>query len=163
MATFQRREICSSLTSKGFSLDTSTGPHDELAFQDTEKKDPLKTEVPRGAGSKDIGSPLLQMMRKDLHLERDQFHGLIECTVEEEDLRNIYRQEGYLPARTPTVKRVLSDEICEKAVQKIEGILSSNDYEDDPRLYKLYGIFNAKNATKGHLEKLNTVIEELDE
>ena len=167
MATFDRREIVSALTRKGFRLEESSGRHDTLIFEHGAKKDTIRTEVSRGSAYKEIGDPLLGMMKRDLSLTRDQFYGLIKCPLKREDLLEIYRSKGLLPPREPKVQKSepLSKERREEVKEKIEDTLNKPGVDEEVarRLSILYGIFEDGRPTTDHAEAVEDVLEKVSE
>lgn len=164
MATFDRRKIISSLKKKGFRVEDSSGRHDTLVFDHDEKNDTIRTEVSRGSCYKEIGSNLLGLMKRDLNLSRDQFHGLIRCPVDEDDLILIYKNKGLIPSRKPKVRKEISKDKKEEALEKIENALNDTGVNQDviPDLSRLHGIIKNGKPSKRHMEELEHILEDID-
>lgn len=68
--------------------------HKMLIFHHRGKKTAVHTKVSHGI--KEIGDPLIGLMAKQIRLSKSQFKGVVECTVKEDDLIEIYSEQGLL-------------------------------------------------------------------
>jgi len=92
MSTRQTRIIQSSLTSKGFI--TENTHHVSLTLQVDGQDSGIHTYYSHGA--KECGDFLLGQMAKQLHLSKQEFCELVDCTMDGETLKQTLRQRGFL-------------------------------------------------------------------
>ena len=92
MASRKNAKIQKALLKKGFK--TVNTDHKMLIFHYQGKKTAIHTKISHG--NKEISDTLISLMAKQIYLSRSQFEGVIECTVKEDDLIEIYAESGML-------------------------------------------------------------------
>jgi len=87
------REIDSALTKKGF-IRVRDGDHIRYRFYGADFDNPLaRTKISHGMLGDTIGSKLLSEMARQIRLTKHQFLELIDCTLDEENYRNILEEK----------------------------------------------------------------------
>ncbi|RQD80962.1 MAG: hypothetical protein D5R96_07745 [Methanocalculus sp. MSAO_Arc2] len=84
--------IIARLKKKGFSTEMSK--HIKLTFQHNGCDTQIRTWVSHG--KKEIGDRLLSLMAEQLHLSKQQFMEVIDCTVDGEALILMYHEKDLL-------------------------------------------------------------------
>ena len=79
------RKIDAALRKKGFQRDDD-GDHVRYYFVGLPR---IKTMISHGAMSTTLGAELISRMARQLHLTKKQFLALIDCTLNEDDYREI--------------------------------------------------------------------------
>ena len=82
------RDIDAALCKKGFLRETD-GNHICYLLENSS----VKTKISHGMKGCDVGPELLGLMARQLHLTKNQFLDLIDCTLDEEGYREILRTE----------------------------------------------------------------------
>ncbi len=91
---YSGRTIEAALLKKGF-LKESDGDHIRYYFPNKARTDwVVRTKISHGMQGKTIDSWLLTQMARQLHLTKAQFLELIDCTLSEEDYREILKTQG---------------------------------------------------------------------
>ena len=85
------RDIDAGLCSSGFTREVD-GDHVRYVLTGTS----VKTKVSHGAMGDTIGANLISRMSRQLHLSKQQFLALIDGTMNEEEYRELLRQEGVI-------------------------------------------------------------------
>jgi hypothetical protein len=89
--TFRSEAIARALLAKGFR--EVQGRHRKFILWHQGKPTSIRTELSHG--SKEVGAPLLSMMKRQLRLETiDQLKALIECPMEGEDYIAFLKNKG---------------------------------------------------------------------
>ncbi len=83
------RDIDVALCKKGFRREIDG---DHVCYLLTGSK--VKTKTSHGAMGDTIGTNLISRMSRQLHLTKSQFLDFIDCTISEEDYREILRKQG---------------------------------------------------------------------
>lgn len=91
----ERREIKRALQAKGFALQ-SQRDHDVYFFQHEGKTQPVYTKLSRGQKYRTIDDSLLDRMRKQLHLSKDEFERWVGCPLGQTEYLQILTQKGIL-------------------------------------------------------------------
>jgi len=87
------RDIDSSLRKKGFRREMD-GKHIHYFFADSDgKHSGIFTLMSHGMGSTAISDPLLGLMARQLHLTKALFLDLIDCSLNEDQYREILRKK----------------------------------------------------------------------
>ena len=87
------RDIDAALCKKGFKK--TNGDHVWYYFYDRQTGATLaQTKISHGAMGMTIGAKLISQMARQLHLTKAQFLELIDCTLSEEDYREILKTQG---------------------------------------------------------------------
>jgi len=87
------KDIDKALRKKGFRRETD-GKHIHYFFSGPNgEKSGIFTLMSHGMGATAIGNPLLGLMARQLHLTKNQFLDLIDCTLTEEAYREILDQD----------------------------------------------------------------------
>jgi hypothetical protein len=94
--TRDRSEIVKSLLQKGFTIEQKGRDHDFLFFAHDGLLQALFTKVSRGKSHRTIGDPLLKRMRRQLHLEGQEFDQLIDCPLTRDGYEAKLRERGIL-------------------------------------------------------------------
>jgi hypothetical protein len=84
-STRKGRDIDAALRSKGFRRDR-TGDHIYYFFGDSN----ISTKISHGMLGSSLDAGLISKMARQLHLTKDQFLELIDCTLDEEEFRAIH-------------------------------------------------------------------------
>lgn len=92
MAKYKVKDIESSLSKKGFQLQSSH--HKLYIYHVNGKKTGIRTFISHG--KKEYGDVLLSKMKNQLKLSKEQFEDLIECPLSKEELYEIYSENGDL-------------------------------------------------------------------
>ena len=92
---WERTQIVSSLTGKGFELDED-GDHDVLTLRVNGLTRGIFTKLSRGKRYRVYGNPLLSDMSHQLKLTRRQLDSLIECPMQQADYEAILRSQDAL-------------------------------------------------------------------
>ena len=87
---YKKDKVESSLKKKGFVEDVD-GRHKTFFYHTTEGRSLFITHTSHG--SKNIDGFLISKMSKQLHLDKSQFEGLVECPLKKEELSEIYKQK----------------------------------------------------------------------
>ena len=89
------RDIDAALRKKGFRRDLD-GKHIWYYFQDEHGEDScVKVMVSHGVMGTTLGTPLIALMARQIHLTKTQFLDLIDCPLDEESYRQILRNAGF--------------------------------------------------------------------
>jgi hypothetical protein len=92
MSKYKVKDIESSLSKKGFQLQNS---HHKLYIYCVDgTKTGIRTFVSHGKN--EYSDKLLNKMRSQLKLSRQQFNDLIQCPLSKEELNEIYSTNGYI-------------------------------------------------------------------
>ncbi|MBT8508526.1 hypothetical protein AZH53_08925 [Methanomicrobiaceae archaeon CYW5] len=92
MATRKNSKIQRALSKKGFQKVNTD--HKVLIFYYNGKKTRIHTKVSHG--NKEISDKLIDHMANQLFLTKSQFKDVVDCPLKEEDLINIYSEQGLL-------------------------------------------------------------------
>lgn len=92
MATLKIIDIKRSLSKKGFS--STESDHTFYHLWVDGKKTSIWTKYSHG--EKEIGDPLINQMAAQTKLKRDQFMGLIQCSLSGTEYVDILRTQGYI-------------------------------------------------------------------
>ena len=84
------KKIIRSFKKKGFLIENGT-KHNKVIY---EKSKAITTAMSKGSGQ--LGSVLISMMSRDLHITKDQFIDLVNCPLSKEELFQIYNEKGYI-------------------------------------------------------------------
>jgi len=91
---FKTSRIKSALVKKGF-VETSGANHDKYIYYTQEgKKTSVFTFFSRGSSLKEYGESLLGPMRLQLKINKDQFSGLINCPLSQNNYEDILKSQG---------------------------------------------------------------------
>jgi hypothetical protein len=90
VATFKPKDIESSLSKKGFHVKPDSH-HRLYVYYLEDGKIAARTFVSHG--KKEYGNVLLNRMKKQLHLTKEQLHDLIVCPLTKEELQEIYESK----------------------------------------------------------------------
>ncbi|WP_407355107.1 hypothetical protein [Methanolobus sp. WCC5] len=87
MATFKPKDIESALSKKGFHAKPD-GHHRLYVYYLEDGK--IAARIFVSHGKKEYGSILLNRMKNQLHLSKEQFNDLLKCPLTKEKLQGIY-------------------------------------------------------------------------
>jgi len=88
------RNIDSALRKKGFFRDSDGDHVHYYLLRDTGERTSIKTKMSHGILGSTLSADLISKMARQLHLTKDQFLDLIDCTLSEEDYRTILHEQN---------------------------------------------------------------------
>ena len=87
-----KRQIKKGLVKKGFTLFRSNKHLHYRYFLDQSKGTHVQTHLSHGGDGKDVGEDLIAKMARQCRISANNFRGLIDCTVSEEQFRLLLRE-----------------------------------------------------------------------
>jgi len=93
LTTLKDRKIREALKSKGFQ-EKNRKNHKMYIFVYKGKRTGIKTIM--SYGEIEYSNNLISLMKKELKLSKGEFMGIIDCSLKEEDLVNIYIHKGII-------------------------------------------------------------------
>ena len=89
------REIDVALRKKGFRRDLD-GKHIWYYFQDGRGEDSgVKIMISHGVMGKTLGTPLISLMARQIHISKTQLLDFIDCSMSESEYRTILQDQGF--------------------------------------------------------------------
>lgn len=92
MGTLKTTQIDRALRKKGF--ETLNKDHHFYYYMDNGKKTNIFTKTSHS--SDEIGEGLIKMMATQVHLEKNEFKELVQCTLSGEQYRDILISKGFI-------------------------------------------------------------------